>query len=262
MPPRPQPPARQGNLFAPGDTAGSPIEAVLALEAPQLHQWQQRLSQFQQPQFLAVARAGSAIAGGTQPGATGAGPAWAGTANPGSNASAQQHEDEQEPAETQAPGGKTAPAGGQGSLFSAAGMVPPGAMGPDPQALAAGLDPLALVAQPLQFWRWPEAPQRGAALYFVVDRPSHLASPLLLYVGETGSADRRWKGEHDCKDYLAAYGAALQQVGMGCQLSIRFWSDAPAATRQRRALEQALIRLWQPPFNKETRGRWATPFTT
>ncbi len=49
---------------------------------------------------------------------------------------------------------------------------------------------------------------------------------------------------------------------MGCQLSIRFWSDAPAGTRQRRALEQALIRLWQPPFNKETRGRWATPFTT
>jgi hypothetical protein len=124
------------------------------------------------------------------------------------------------------------------------------------------LDPLALVAQPLQFWRWPQAPQQGAALYFVVDRPCHLASPLLLYVGETGQADRRWKGEHDCKDYLAAYGEALLQVGLECQLSIRFWADVPALTRQRRALEQALIRLWQPPFNKETRGRWATPFTT
>ena len=96
----------------------------------------------------------------------------------------------------------------------------------------------------------------------MVDRPSHLASPLLLYVGETGQADRRWKGEHDCKDYLAAYGEALLQVGLDCQLSIRFWSDAPTPTRQRRALEQALIRLWQPPFNKETRGRWATPFTS
>jgi hypothetical protein len=141
-------------------------------------------------------------------------------------------------------------------------MALPTGPDPDPRACAADLDPLALVAQPLQFWRWPEAPQRGAALYFVIDRPSHLASPLLLYVGETGRADRRWKGEHDCKDYLAAYGEALQQVGLECQLSIRFWSDAPAQIRERRALEQALIRLWQPPFNKESRGRWATPFTT
>jgi hypothetical protein len=123
------------------------------------------------------------------------------------------------------------------------------------------LDPLALAPQSLQFWRWPEACNSGAAVYFVLDRPPHLDGPLLLYVGETAQADRRWKGEHDCKSYLAAYGDALQQVGLGSQLSIRFWSDAPAAVRPRRALEQALIRHWLPPFNKETRGRWATPFT-
>ncbi len=217
MPPeRAQPPARQGNLFAPGDHVGSQIEAALAQNAPQLRQWQQRLGLFQQPHFLAAARAGAARAG---------------------------------------------PAGGQGSLFGAAGVATPGGVGADPHVLAAGIDPLALVAQPLQFWRWSDAPQRGAALYFVLDQPCHLATPLLLYVGETGRADRRWKGEHDCKDYLAAYGEALQQVGLDCQLSIRFWSDAPAKTCQRRALEQTLIRLWQPPFNKETRGRWATPFT-
>jgi hypothetical protein len=35
----------------------------------------------------------------------------------------------------------------------------------------------------------------------------------------------------------------------------------PSGTRERRALEQALIRRWLPPFNKETRERWATPFT-
>ena len=29
----------------------------------------------------------------------------------------------------------------------------------------------------------------------------------------------------------------------------------------RRALEQQLIQRWWPPFNKETRRRWATPFT-
>jgi hypothetical protein len=123
------------------------------------------------------------------------------------------------------------------------------------------LDPLALAAQPLNFWRWPESQQHGAALYFVLDRPPHLSAPLLLYVGETSRADQRWKGEHDCKSYLAAYGEALQQLGLGSQLSIRFWADAPVELRQRRALEQAFIRHWLPPFNKETRGRWATPFT-
>ena len=123
------------------------------------------------------------------------------------------------------------------------------------------LDPLALVAQHLQFWRLPEPSAQGAALYFVLDQPPHLPGPLLLYVGETGQADRRWKGEHDCKRYLAAYGEALQQAGLGSAPSIRFWRDAPAAVKPRRALEQALIRHWLPAFNKETRSRWATPFT-
>ena len=144
-------------------------------------------------------------------------------------------------------------AAGQIDLFSAAVS--------GPAETVQRLNPLALAAQHLQFWRWPEAQSDGAALYFVLDRPPHLDGHLLLYVGETMQADRRWKGEHDCKAYLAAYGEALQQVGLGSQLSIRFWNDAPAATRPRRALEQALIRHWLPPFNKETRGRWATPFT-
>lgn len=128
-------------------------------------------------------------------------------------------------------------------------------------AAPAGVDPFALVAQSLSFWRWPSAPQQGAAIYFVVDRPPHLEAPLLLYVGETGRADRRWKGEHDCKSYLAAYCEALHRSELKEQLSIRFWCDVPAAIRPRRQLEQALIRHWLPPFNKESRDRWATPFT-
>jgi hypothetical protein len=123
------------------------------------------------------------------------------------------------------------------------------------------LNPLALTAQHLQFWRWPEQQGSGAAIYFVLDRPPHLPGHLLLYVGETAQADRRWKGEHDCKSYLAAYGEALQQAGLSSQPSIRFWHDAPSDVKPRRALEQALIRHWLPPFNKETRRRWATPFT-
>jgi hypothetical protein len=141
----------------------------------------------------------------------------------------------------------------------------------DPQPAASGgqpqlaLNPLQLRAQPLSFWRWPEPPQRGAALYFVLDHSplgaGQQTKPLLLYVGETGRADRRWKGEHDCKQYLAAYCEALARLELAARLSIHFWLDAPESARQRRALERTLIQRWLPPFNKETRGRWATPFT-
>lgn len=161
----------------------------------------------------------------------------------------------------------------QGPLF-AAGAAAPGASqglllelaeatssGPDPQAAARDLDPLSLQPQSLSFWRWPDAPHRGAAIYLVLDRPPHLSAPLLLYVGETGRADRRWKGDHDCKAYLAAYGEALQRAELEARLSIRFWCDVPREIQGRRRLEQALIRRWLPPFNKETAGRWWTPFT-
>ena len=102
----------------------------------------------------------------------------------------------------------------------------------------------------MSFWRWPEPSHRGAAIYLVMDRPAQLEQPLLLYVGETLAAERRWKGDHDCKAYLAAYGEALQRCELSAQLSIRFSCDVPRATRARRALEQQLIQRWWPPFNK------------
>jgi hypothetical protein len=143
----------------------------------------------------------------------------------------------------------------QGQLFT-------GSAGLDPEHNAAHFNPLNLQPQPLSFWRWPSPGHHGAALYFVLDRPEQLTLPLLLYVGETARAEQRWKGEHDCKAYLAAYGDALHKAGLSSRLSICFWSDVPTETRARRRLERALIQRWQPPFNKETRGRWATPFQT
>ena len=128
----------------------------------------------------------------------------------------------------------------------------------DAQDPLAGFDPLALAAAP-EFGAGRKPPQ-GAAIYVVMDRPEQLDDPILLYVGETLAADRRWKGEHDCKAYLAAYGEALSRAGLASSPSIRFWGDVPAATRERRRLEQQLIQTWLPPFNKETRERWATPF--
>lgn len=122
--------------------------------------------------------------------------------------------------------------------------------------------PLELRPLPLSFWRWPNSPHQGAAIYLVMDRPNALDHPILLYVGETKAADRRWKGEHDCKAYLASYQEACMGTGLRCNTSIRFWADVPQETRPRRRLEQILIRRWQPPFNKETRERWSTPFHT
>lgn len=230
---------RQGSLFGPdlglgpipssasgpGTPRQGPGAEALPLQQRQLRDWQQRLAAFQAPLFAAAA------------GAADAGPASQGCLWPS---------------------GSLAAGAGAGPAAASPAGVPTDEL----ERLAAGLDPLALAAQHLQFWRWPSAPQAGAALYFVLDRPPHLGEqPLLLYVGETGRADRRWKGEHDCKSYLAAYGEALQRADLTSQLSIRFWGDAPEPVKRRRALEQALIQRWLPPFNKETRARWATPFT-
>ncbi len=124
------------------------------------------------------------------------------------------------------------------------------------------LNPLKLTPLPINFWRWPTSPHTGAAIYLVMDLPEDLDKPLLLYIGETSAADQRWKGEHDCKNYLAAYSEALVSAGLKQKLSIRFWQDVPTQTRARRNIEQSLIQSWLPPFNKETRARWSTPFTT
>ncbi len=124
------------------------------------------------------------------------------------------------------------------------------------------LIPLKLTPLPLNFWRWPKSPYKGSAIYLVIDFPEHLRSNILLYIGETNSADKRWKGEHDCKRYLEAYSESLHKVGLKKTLSIRFWSDVPKSSKKRKELEQSLIQRWLPPFNKETRNRWQTPFTS
>ena len=151
----------------------------------------------------------------------------------------------------------------QGELFTDPGNCSSDHVSPAQPgaALPCGIDPFLLPPQPLNFWRWPESPQQGAAHYFVLDGAPHLPHPLLLYVGETGEAARRWKGDHDCKGYLSVYAAVLQAAGLAMGLSIRFWCDAPVSLHQRRAQEQQLIRHWCPPFNREMQDRWQTPFT-
>ena len=123
-------------------------------------------------------------------------------------------------------------------------------------------NPIQLTPLPLSFWRWPKTMHKGPAVYFVMDKIINSEENIILYIGETISAEKRWKGEHDCKNYLSSYSDTLQKANMIPKLNIRFWLDVPIKTKERRKLEQKLIQTWLPPFNKETRGIWATPFTS
>ena len=123
-------------------------------------------------------------------------------------------------------------------------------------------NPIELTPLPLSFWRWPKTMHKGAAVYFVMDKIIDSDENIILYIGETISAEKRWKGEHDCKNYLSSYSDSLHKANMTTKLNIRFWLDVPIETKERRKLEQKLIQTWLPPFNKETREIWATPFTS
>ncbi|MDC3045006.1 hypothetical protein OA098_02885 [Prochlorococcus sp. AH-736-B04] len=121
------------------------------------------------------------------------------------------------------------------------------------------IDPFSLQPLSLNFWRTNQYIHNGPAMYFVID--SMESSKIILYIGETNSANKRWKGEHDCKNYLMNYKEALAHNKLSSRQDIRFFLDVPKEVKLRRKLEQQLIYLWLPPFNKETRDRWATTFT-
>ncbi len=121
------------------------------------------------------------------------------------------------------------------------------------------IDPFSLQPLSLNFWRTNQYIHNGPAMYFVID--SMESSKIILYIGETNSANKRWKGEHDCKNYIMNYKEALAQNNLSSHQDIRFFLDVPKEVKLRRKLEQQLIYLWLPPFNKETRDRWATTFT-
>jgi len=121
------------------------------------------------------------------------------------------------------------------------------------------IDPFSLQPLSLNFWRSNQHIHNGPAMYFVID--TMISSKIILYIGETNSANKRWKGEHDCKNYLTNYKEALAQSNLSSHQDIRFFLDVPKEVKLRRKLEQQLIYLWLPPFNKETRDRWSTTFT-
>ncbi len=121
------------------------------------------------------------------------------------------------------------------------------------------IDPFLLQPLSLSFWRADKYVHDGPAMYFVID--SMQDSKIILYIGETTSANKRWKGDHDCKNYLSNYKETLASNNLSSHQDIRFFLDVPTEVKLRRKLEQKLIYLWLPPFNKETRNRWTTTFT-
>ena len=120
-------------------------------------------------------------------------------------------------------------------------------------------NPFLLNSSSINFWRSSKPIHNGPAIYFVID--SYKKEQIILYIGETFSADKRWKGEHDCKNYINNYKESLSKNEIESHIDIRFSLDVPSEVKSRRKLEQKLIWLWLPPFNKETRGRWSTTFT-
>jgi len=127
----------------------------------------------------------------------------------------------------------------------------------DPQAAADQILPFALAQQNFFFFNWPaDHHPDSACLYFVIDS----VSSLLLYVGETCRANQRWKGVHDCKQYVLNYQALHFRHQIKTAINTAFYWEAPIDTRPRQQLELALIKQWRSPFNKENWRFWGTPF--
>lgn len=121
------------------------------------------------------------------------------------------------------------------------------------------INPFLLSSFSINFWRSNKSVDKGPAMYFVIETIK--TSEIILYIGETNSADKRWKGDHDCKNYISNYKETMSNNNLESNLDIRFFLDVPKEVKLRRKLEKRLIYLWLPPFNKETRDRWATTFT-
>ncbi|MHC5819130.1 MAG: GIY-YIG nuclease family protein [Nostoc sp.] len=118
------------------------------------------------------------------------------------------------------------------------------------------IDPLLLRLVPMSFHRMPADNPGDVSLYFIVDS----AASLVLYVGETCRSNKRWKGIHACKDYIASYQDLHYRYGIQTAVNAAFWWDAPTDRRARQELELSLILKWRSPFNKENWERWGQPF--
>ncbi|NER00311.1 MAG: GIY-YIG nuclease family protein [Cyanothece sp. SIO2G6] len=137
------------------------------------------------------------------------------------------------------------------------GLVKSGLANKGWEAIADQISPFDLKLHNFFFFQWPaDRHPDSACLYFVMDT----TASLLLYVGETCRANQRWKGVHDCKQYVLNYQSLHFQHNIPTAINTGFWWDAPTENRPRQQLESLLIRKWRSPFNKENWQFWHTPF--
>lgn len=119
------------------------------------------------------------------------------------------------------------------------------------------VDPFYLTLYNFFFFEWPADRHPGKpCIYFVID--THV--PLILYIGETCKANKRWKGIHDCKRYVLNYQSLHYRHQLKTTINTAFYWNTPSEVRPRQRLESGLIYRWRSPFNKENWDFWNTPF--
>ncbi|WP_199349895.1 hypothetical protein [Nostoc flagelliforme] len=89
----------------------------------------------------------------------------------------------------------------------------------------------------MSFYRKSTDGSGDACLYFILDSKVEL----VLYVGKTCRSNKRWKGIHDCKDYIASYQNLHSRYGLQTAVNAAFWWDTPVDQRARKGLELKLI---------------------
>ncbi len=125
------------------------------------------------------------------------------------------------------------------------------------------IKPFDLTIHNCLFWRMPEPKNQfddesnKGYLYFIIDN----TLPILLYVGETKlTASQRWKGVHDCKDYIRNYVQLHRNHKLDVAVNSAFWEHIPADKKVLLEWERELIIKYRSPFNKENWKYWGQPF--
>lgn len=125
------------------------------------------------------------------------------------------------------------------------------------------IKPFELPIHNCLFWRMPEPKYQFADesskgyLYFIIDN----TLPILLYCGETKlTANQRWSGVHDCKDYIRNYIQLHRIHNLDVAVVSAFWEHIPPEKKILLKWERELIIKYRSPFNKESWKYWGQPF--
>ncbi|WP_048319191.1 excinuclease ABC subunit C [Crocosphaera watsonii] len=125
------------------------------------------------------------------------------------------------------------------------------------------IKPFELPIHNCLFWRMPEPKYHFADesskgyLYFIIDN----TLPILLYCGETKlTANQRWSGVHDCKDYIRNYIQLHRIHNLDVAVVSAFWEHIPPEKKILLKWERELIIKYRSPFNKESWKYWGQPF--